>query len=1257
MRMIENTLASNLSLFGKTTRRYLTTTALTAASIIAITSPAFADNWTDHVASEGSISIDTSVANTTNITQGTDFAKVHGDGDINAGWTVNVAQPSSKAKYVLYDTEADPTKIMGVLNANGRVYIFDRNGVIFGEGSQVNVGSIIASTGMISDENLQNDKLVFENVGGGGKIANYGTISVGEAGLAAFVAPTVINNGVINAKMGNVVMASGEKVTLDFYGDNLVEVAVEGELSDALIRNKGTIKAEGGKVFLTAAAAKGAVDNVINMKGIIDVSSVSVKGGKIILSGGSKGAVSVSGELNASGASGGDITVTGQNVDVTETAEITADAAVDGNGGNVLVYGHDYAIFRGRLSARGGASSGNGGNAEISGGESVGYYGFSDLSADNGTTGTLLIDPKILNIGNGSLITTLADAIADIIAGGTGTIHVDDQSLANTLRFSNVNLWATETINTTSEVDISTWNGLFGSQGITSRNLTLAAPVINILHDVILGNGKLNLRDLPGGSSVLGFGIINVPAGGVQVDKLNLDGTIYTRSSVGGTLSEAGDSQLNSDVHRVNVLSDSARIQQAIYLADDAGGATVRVAPGRYHESITVSKSVNLSGANVGVDPTTTSPRGPESIILPNSPGFHVTADNVSINGFTINGADRGIFVDGADNILLRNNIIRNSSENGIHIFQSDNIDVRNNRIIRSGLDAIYGAFVTAGDFISNRVRITLGGDGIALNNSSDINILENRVIDIRGNGISVASSGGSIRVNENFIGSRSGLTPITYIDGNGILIQDVTTGADVKGNVVRFTRSTGGSDANGIYILNSSLVRVGGTVPGTGNRIGAAGGNGIYVSGGANNKVLDNFVIRSKGAGIYGDSTDALHVYDNTVINSNLVGYGAITVLGGGTHRIGDNTIFDRTGSKGDAGVHIGNVSGRSVVHNNTISDINGNGIVVHDGFNVVVRDNTVENSELRGLYVSGPNQRRTAVRGNTFTNNPIGAEFESGRVALNGNSNIFNGGQIGMRFAPFDLGGGVYAPLSLRDADGNPDSIFPATPTNYGGSIFEQVFNGQSLYYIELANNAFFKGGVPMWIDGTNSTYDGITPSLTGGVLSQADFDAIEGKLFHYIDQPNLGIFWFGFVEPPVTTTPPELALIAQEDIFNVFGAFNGDVTGLNVRITGLPRIPGAPNAAGALNSIQTFAGNNTNPSNLNEIETAAGEGAQGNPSVTEVAQNPADIEPASGGSETQCWGDAMTMAGSGQAVNVVYQGTMADSLNQAAACGTSF
>jgi hypothetical protein len=136
-------------------------------------------------------------------------------------------------------------------------------------------------------------------------------------------------------------------------------------VADALIENSGSINANGGVVQITAAQAKDVVDNIINVSGIVDVSSVSTQGGKIVLSGGDAGNVTVSGILDATGDTGGEIVVTGKNIHIASTGELLADGGkgADGNGdgGNVRVYADNAAIFENRISARSGVNGGKGG--------------------------------------------------------------------------------------------------------------------------------------------------------------------------------------------------------------------------------------------------------------------------------------------------------------------------------------------------------------------------------------------------------------------------------------------------------------------------------------------------------------------------------------------------------------------------------------------------------------------------------------------------------------------------------------------------------------------------------------------------------------------------------------------------------------------------------------------------------------------------------------------------------------------------------
>lgn len=917
----------------KNMTRFLTTTALTAAGVIALSSAAMADNWGDHTYDAGSVDVDVSLPNVTNLHQNTSFVKARGDGDITAGHTVNVFQPGSGSKYVLYDIEGDATQIMGTLNANGQIFIFDQNGVIFGANSSVNVGSIITSTGSIADMDIVDGdgKYTFDNVDTGASIINHGSITVADAGLAAFVAPTVINNGVINAKMGTVALASGNKVTVDLYGDNLVEIALNDKTSDALLDNAGTINAEGGTIVMSAQAAKSAVDNVINVSGVVNASSATVKGGKIILGGGAQGAVNVSGKLNASGTSGGDVKVTGQNVVATDTAEISVDAGQNGDGGNVLVFGNQYAIFNGSITGRGGAQSGKGGFAEISGGESVGFNGLVDMSAANGQNGTLLIDPRVLNIGNGST----NNLLAEIFSGGTTqTVYLNAQALANTLENTNVNLWATEEINTVDDIDLSTWSRrrfiVAGPviKGITEGDLTLSATEVNIGGDIILGNGNLNVFDIAEGASPLAFGLIDAPFD-IAVETLNLNGKIYGRSTVNGPTSIiTDDTRINTTADTINVESSDALIQQAISFADATDPATINVAAGTYNESVNVNKSVTLKGAKNGVSGSDAARGTGETIIAPNSPGFHITANNVTVDGFTINnpgGADGyGVWVDGATDTTVSNNVVNNPSVYGLYVTGSTRTTLQNNEINNSSVDSIRVVGGTDTDILGNDLNdsgVNLGvngiGSGIVLVQTADVLIDDNDITNAARLGVYSGGSSDVVITNNRLDNIGTGTnTSVGDSIGKWAGIQaEGTNNLTITGNNI--DRTTGDGINLGGFInpgLNGGIT---GTIRVSGNAINDAGKDGIAVLN-SDNTVIGgladadgNILTNIDGNGIYSNNSNHIKISRNSVTDSILNNIWADNST--------DVTINNNvtSGTAAHAGIALRNVTGASITEN----------------------------------------------------------------------------------------------------------------------------------------------------------------------------------------------------------------------------------------------------------------------------------------------------------------------------------------------------
>jgi filamentous hemagglutinin family protein len=352
---------------------------------------------------------------------------------------VNFAQPNSQSNALNRVMSADPSYIMGSLTSNGRVFLVNPSGVMFGNGAQVNVGSLVASTLEISNSNFMSGNYVFEKNGSAGSVVNQGNLKAANGGFVAMLAPEVINQGLISARLGTVALAAGDKVSLDIKGDGLLSFNIDKAALKALAQNRGLIQADGGKVILGARSAGDLMATVVNNTGVIEANSVTERNGVIILDGGSVGVVTNEGSLIATGTSagqtggtikvlgdkvgvmagavidasgqagGGEVLVGGnyqgkgteQNASVTyvdKEALIKANAIDSGNGGRVIIWADDTTRFYGVIEAKGGANGGDGGFVETSGKNYLDFQGDVSTFAVNGKTGTLLLDPTDITI-------------------------------------------------------------------------------------------------------------------------------------------------------------------------------------------------------------------------------------------------------------------------------------------------------------------------------------------------------------------------------------------------------------------------------------------------------------------------------------------------------------------------------------------------------------------------------------------------------------------------------------------------------------------------------------------------------------------------------------------------------------------------------------------------------------------------------------------------------------------------------------------
>jgi len=243
---------------------------------------------------------------TTTITQASQNAAINWQSfNIGTGETVNFVQPNGSATALNRVLGADPSSILGSLNANGKVFLVNPNGIVFGQGASVNVGGLVGSTRGISDSDFMAGHYNFEG-DGAGSVVNHGSINA-KGGSVALLGANVSNQGVIQAQMGSVALAAGNAFTLDVAGDGLLNVAVNKGAVDALVQNGGLIQADGGRVLMTAQSANSLLPSSVNNTGVVRAQTLENHNGTIMLMGDMQsGTVNVAGTLDASAPNGGD---------------------------------------------------------------------------------------------------------------------------------------------------------------------------------------------------------------------------------------------------------------------------------------------------------------------------------------------------------------------------------------------------------------------------------------------------------------------------------------------------------------------------------------------------------------------------------------------------------------------------------------------------------------------------------------------------------------------------------------------------------------------------------------------------------------------------------------------------------------------------------------------------------------------------------------------------------------------------------------
>jgi hypothetical protein len=250
---------------------------------------------------------------------------------------------------------------------------------------------------------------------------------------------------------------------------------------------------------------------------------------------------------------------------------------------------------------------------------------------------------------------TAAWAVTNVSIGngtqqGNGS-YINAQQMSDALTITSVNIFAAGSITIVDPIDLSA-----SALGTPHFNVHLTAPTINI---------DFNMNMATAGGLVL------------SATTLNLSDTVTS----GGSLIHP--SRVFTTATQVNVLSDTASVQQAIDFSSPTLPGVVQVSAGNHAENVTINHAVTLTGndgtADAGADPAAPTIVGTQAggqVVSVAANG--VTIDGLHLNGTVAGGASaastNGISASGVNDLTVRHNTFDGFSGPSIATPRSTNV-------------------------------------------------------------------------------------------------------------------------------------------------------------------------------------------------------------------------------------------------------------------------------------------------------------------------------------------------------------------------------------------------------------------------------------------------------------------------------------------------------------------------------------------------------------------------------------------------------
>ena len=230
---------------------------------------------------------------------------------INRGELTRFVQQNAASAVLNRVTGSDPSRILGQLQSNGRVFLINPNGILFGKGSQVDVAGLVVSSLKLSDQDFLAGRLRFGDTPGAGEVRTEGTIRTAAGGQVVLVAPRVENSGLIEAPNGVILLAAGRSVEISDIDRPSIRVEISNSSEEAI--NVGTLIARQISIY----------GGLVRNSGTIQASSAVVgESGKVTLRGKQSVTLTASSVIEAKGPIGGEVLIHSDGATLVQGVEI-----------------------------------------------------------------------------------------------------------------------------------------------------------------------------------------------------------------------------------------------------------------------------------------------------------------------------------------------------------------------------------------------------------------------------------------------------------------------------------------------------------------------------------------------------------------------------------------------------------------------------------------------------------------------------------------------------------------------------------------------------------------------------------------------------------------------------------------------------------------------------------------------------------------------------------------------------------------------